>query len=316
MVRLIDDLLDLSRVTRGRIQLEKERVDLWSILGTALEASRPMLESAGVELSIRLPETPCVLDADRTRLAQVLSNLLNNAANVTPRGGRVEVTALLADADVLIRVTDTGIGIPPHMLTHIFGMFAQVGDSRTQSGLGIGLTLVRSLVELHGGKVWAESRGPGTGSSFVIRLPHAQRVAGTYEPPADTLPASPSRSSRRIMVVDDNVDAAAMLAALLQLHGHDVRTAASAPEALATGEEFNPEIVFLDIGLPGMSGYELARRLRDRPDMRSATLVAVTGWGQEDDRRQSKEAGIDHHLTKPVDSAHVLAVVADVAHHH
>jgi len=170
-------------------------------------------------------------------------------------------------------------------------------------------------VELHGGKAWAESRGPGTGSSFVLRLPRAQRVAPAHHHPAVTPPAGTAPSSRRIMVVDDNVDAATMLAALLQLHGHDVRTATSAPEALATGDEFRPEIVFLDIGLPGMSGYELARRLRERQDMQTATLVAVTGWGQEDDRRQSKEAGIDHHLTKPVDSAHVLAVVADATHH-
>ena len=216
---------------------------------------------------------------------------------------------------MLIKVIDTGIGIPPHMLTHIFAMFAQVGDSRTQSGLGIGLTLVRSIVELHGGKVWAESRGPGTGSSFALRLPRAQPAAADRHRPAGAVPAGAAASSRRIMVVDDNVDAATMLATLLQFHGHDVRTATNGPEALATGAEFHPEIVFLDIGLPGMSGYELARRLRDRPDMRTATLVAVTGWGQEDDRRQSKEAGIDHHLTKPVDSDHVLAVVAEATHH-
>ena len=311
MVRLIDDLLDLSRVTRGTVSLNKERIDLWSIVGSALETSRPLLDAAGVQLAVRLPEVPVVLDVDRMRLSQVLSNLLNNAAKFTEAGGRVLVEAIEEDAAVVLRVHDTGVGIPREQLTQIFEMFAQVGDvrTRTQSGLGIGLTLVKRLVELHGGSVWAESAGPGQGSVFSVRVPRATADAAPGLPP--TAFDAGSRTARRVLVVDDNADAVEMLGAVLAADGHDVRTARSGPSALAIVEEFHPHVALLDIGMPGMSGYELARRLRAEPHLSGIILVAVTGWGQDEDRRRSKEAGLDHHLTKPVDPRVVQALIAD-----
>ena len=311
MVRLVDDLLDHSRVTRGKVQLERERVDLWSIVGAALETSRPALDAAGLQLVVRLPPDPVVLDADRTRLAQVLSNLLNNAAKFTESGGSVEIDAMREGANIVVRVSDTGVGIPRDMLGHIFEMFAQVGGSvaRSQGGLGIGLTLVKRLVELHGGQVWAESEGPGEGSTFVIRLPVAAPAPSEHELPILQPARDVSTTARRILVVDDNADAADTLGALLKLDGHEVRTASNGTAALAVAAELRPHIAFLDIGLPGMSGYELARRLRSEAMPPAMTLVAVTGWGQADDRRQSREAGFDHHLTKPVAPADVQAIV-------
>ncbi len=313
MVRLIDDLLDLSRVTRGKVQLERERVDLRSMVGTAIEASRPLIDGAGLELIVRLPETPVIVDADRMRISQVLSNLLNNAAKFTERGGTVELDMSERGSDVEVRVKDTGVGIPKQMLTHIFEMFAQVGEAgaRTQSGLGIGLTLVKRLVELHGGQVWAESDGPGRGSTFVVRLPRTGAAHADTHRSRDAV-TSGSSQARRVLVVDDNTDAAETLATLLSMDGHDVKTAASGPAALEIIEEFHPDIAFLDIGLPGMSGYELARRIRTEPRLSGITLIAVTGWGQDEDRRQSKEAGMDHHLTKPVDPREVQAFVARI----
>ncbi len=314
MVRLIDDLLDLSRVTRGTVQLERERVDLWSIVGMALEASRPLLDAAGLQLTVRLPEQPVVLEADRTRLAQVLSNLLNNAAKFTGAGGRVELQAAVESTSVLIRVTDTGLGIPADMLTQIFDMFTQVGGSGTrgQGGLGIGLTLVRRLVELHGGQVWAQSPGRRQGSTFVVRLPLPAAPPAVAHATGESRAAAASGAARRILVVDDNIDAADTLSALLATEGHDVRTAASGAAALPLARAFVPEIAFLDIGMPDMSGYELARQLRSDPALAKALLVAVTGWGQADDRRQSRDAGFDHHLTKPVAATDVLNLVAQI----
>jgi signal transduction histidine kinase/PAS domain-containing protein/ActR/RegA family two-component response regulator len=311
MTRLIDDLLDLSRVTRGMVPLERERIDMWSIVAAALEASRPSIDAAGVELMVRLPEAPIVLWADRTRLSQVLSNLLNNAAKFTPPGGRVELEAAADDASVLIRLRDTGVGIQPELLGYVFEMFAQVGAARerTQSGLGIGLTLVKRLVELHGGTVWAESEGLGRGSTFFVRLPRV--AAASLESRAAPAVPDIATSVRRVLVVDDNADAAEMLGALLAVEGHDVRTATSGPAELAMIPNFRPDIAFLDIGMPGMSGYELARRLRDEPQLSGMALVAVTGWGQDEDRRNTREAGFQHHLTKPVDPRVVRTMVAE-----
>ena len=311
MVRLIDDLLDLSRVTRGKVQLERERVDLWSLTAAALEASRPLIDAAGLHLAVRLPQEPVVLHVDRTRIAQVLSNLLNNAAKYTEAGGHVELEARLAGAEVVVRVTDTGIGIPREMLGHIFEMFAQTQRAlaRSQGGLGIGLTLVKRLVELHGGRVWAESEGPGRGSTFVVCLPAAPPVETTAQPAPAEVPVAGTHIPRRILVVDDNTDAGETLAAFLRLDNDDVRTAASGPAALELLRHFLPEIGFLDIGLPGMSGYDLARRIRQDQRLAGIVLVAVTGWGQAEDRRQSHEAGFDHHLTKPVDPRQVRAIV-------
>jgi PAS domain S-box-containing protein len=310
MVRLIDDLLDLSRVTRGAVSLNLERLDLWSVVGHAIEASRPLLDAAGVQLVVRPPEEPIILDADRTRMSQIFSNILNNAAKFTDRGGRVELVAVEAGSDVLISVTDTGTGIPREMLSQIFEMFVQVRGTPMagHTGLGIGLTLVQRLVELHGGRVWAESAGPGRGSIFYVRMPRAATAGGAQEPPApDSRPGVPP--VRRVLVVDDNVDAAEMLAALVGLDGHEVRTAPSGAAALEIVRDFRPDVAFLDIGLPGMSGYELAVQMRRDPRLRDVVLVAVTGWGQAEDRQKSKEAGFDDHLTKPVDPSTVLAIV-------
>ena len=312
MVRLIDDLLDLSRVTRGHVELSRERVDLATVVASAVEASRPLLEEAGVELFVHLPGAALTVDVDRLRMSQVLSNLLNNAAKFTERGGRVDLEAFAEGADVVLRLKDTGIGIPRHMLSNIFEMFTQGSDARVrQTGLGIGLTLVRRLVELHDGQVWAESEGEGQGSTFTVRLPAAAVPARAFTPDNNTVDVPAASSARRVLVVDDNADGAEMLEAFLALDGHDVRTAFSGPEALQVLASFQPDVAFLDIGLPGMNGYELARRMRAEPSLSSILLVAVTGWGQEEDRRRSTDAGFDHHLTKPVDPADVRALVAD-----
>ncbi len=313
MVRLIDDLLNLSRITTGRVQLEREHLSLATIVHAAVETSRPVLDSAGVALHVHLPELPMMLDADRTRVAQVLSNLLNNAAKFTSAGGRVDLSVVEDGSDVVVRVTDSGIGIPRHMLGHVFEMFAQVTDSRTRQhgGLGIGLSLVRRLVQLHGGEVWAESAGEGQGSTFVVRLPRASAPSHPAGPQADATGASAAPTPRRVLVVDDNADAATMLATLLQLSGHEVQTAFSGAAALELLRGFRPDVAFLDIGMPGMNGFELARRIRAEPELAGVTLVAVTGWGQDEDRRQSLGAGLDHHLTKPVDTAQVLALLAE-----
>ena len=310
MVRLIDDLLDLSRVTRGAVHLNLERLDLWSVVGHALEASRPLLDAAGVQLVVRLPEEPIILEADRTRMSQIFSNILNNAAKFTDRGGRVELVAVEEGSEVLISVTDTGTGIPREMLSQIFEMFVQVRGTPMagQTGLGIGLTLVQRLVQLHGGRVWAESLGPGRGSTFCVRLPRAA-PAGVAQEPSLPAPLPGAAPPRRVLVVDDNVDAAEMLAALVALDGHEVRTASSGAGALEILRDFRPHVAFLDIGLPDMSGYELAMQLRRDPELRGLLLVAVTGWGQAEDRRKSKGAGFDDHLTKPVDPSRVLAIV-------
>ncbi len=312
MVHLIDDLLDLSRVTRGQVHLDRQRVDLGAIVGSALESSVTLLEAAGLELVVKAPDAPIALEADRVRLSQVVSNLLSNAAKFTPRGGRVDLEVIDEGADAVVRVTDSGIGIPPPMLTNIFEMFVQVGDdmARNEGGLGIGLTLVRRLVELHGGEAWAESAGRDQGSRFSIRLPKAPAGVPPPVPEDGTTLVVAAPGPRRVLVVDDNLDAADMLATLLEFDGHEVRTAADGPSALATVREFAPDIVFLDIGLPGMNGYELAMHLRQAPGLATVTLVAVTGWGQDEDRRQSITAGIDHHLTKPVEPDAVRAMVA------
>jgi len=313
MVRLVDDLLDVSRVTRGRIELHLEDLELGSVVANAVEVSGPALDGAGVKFAAALPEQPIVFRGDRTRIAQVLSNLLNNAAKYTPRGGRVDLVVHREGNDLLVRVQDTGVGIPREMLGEVFEMFTQVQRStaRGEGGLGIGLTLVRRLVELHGGRVWAESEGLDRGTTLFVHLPGCI-VAREAPAPAVRAPAS-ARTARRVLVVDDNEDAAEMLSMLLDIEGHDVRTAASGPAALEVIRTFAPEIAFLDIGMPGMDGFELARRLRADARLADILLVAVTGWGQDDDRRQSREAGFDAHLTKPVEPDAVREAIASVA---
>ncbi|XXX72124.1 GAF domain-containing protein [Sorangium sp. So ce134] len=315
MVRMVDDLLDVSRITRGKVELRKERIDLRTVLNSALETSRPLIEAAAHELAVRLPPSPLLLDADPTRLAQIFANLLNNAAKYTPAGGSIRLAAQRDGAAVVVRVSDNGVGIPADMLSTVFDMFTQVGRSidRAQGGLGIGLTLVKRLVELHGGSIHAASDGAGRGSTFTVRLPlaAAEEVASR---PATAGPAEGAPSSAlRILVVDDSVDGAESLALLLRISGHEAQAVHTGPEALTAARALGPDLVFLDIGLPGMNGYEVARRLRSEPDLAGLFLVALTGWGTEEDRRQAREAGFDHHLTKPVDAAEVKRLVARVA---
>ncbi len=304
LVRLVDDLLDVSRITRGKIELRRQRLDLADVVRGAVETSRPLIEAGRHDLSVRLPSERVEVDGDLTRLTQVLANLLNNSSKYTPEAGRIELSARREAGDAVVRVRDTGIGIPAEMLPHIFDLFAQVDRhiDRAQGGLGIGLTLVRSLVEMHGGTVQAHSDGPGQGSEFVVRLPLAPRDA---PPPAAETPAgrhgAGAAPRRRVLVVDDNEDSARTLGMLLQFMGHEVRVVHDGAAALEVAPQFAPEIVLCDIGLPGMDGYQLARRLRELPALSGAVLVAQTGWGQEEDRRRSQEAGFSHHLVKPID---------------
>ncbi|MDG3008026.1 PAS domain S-box protein [Paludisphaera mucosa] len=313
LVRLVDDLMDVSRVTSGKVVLRREPVDLRSVVESAVETSRQMIDAGGHGLEVRLAATPLTLDADRTRLVQVVANLLNNAAKYTPHGGRIELSAGRDGDWAVVRVADTGIGVPADMLPRIFDMFTQVGTSldRAQGGLGIGLTLVRRLVEMHGGTVAAESAGPDRGAVFTVRLPLARDPQGPVDGPeaASDEPAAPRRN---ILVVDDNRDSAESLAQLLGLQGHDVRTAHDGPEALRTLETFRPHLILLDLGLPGMSGFEVARRIRASVGLKGVRLAALTGWGQDEDRRRTREAGFDHHLVKPADPAAVEAILADL----
>ena len=314
MVRLVDDLLDINRISRGRIEVRKEPADLVAILGHAVETVRPQCDAKGIELIARLPSHAIVLQADPTRVAQVVGNLLHNACKFTPPGGRVELDCETPHPEeVEIRVRDTGIGIAADHLVDIFDLFSQVDRSlgRSQGGLGIGLTLVRALVELHGGTIEASSPGLRQGSLFVVRLP----VPGAAERRAPPPPAGRAASgivARRVLIVDDNRDAAESLAIVLQLGGHTTRIAHDGLRALEVMEEFQPEFVLLDLGMPTMNGYEVARRIRARSgDASAPTLLALTGWGQEEDRRRTAESGFHAHLVKPVD-LDALAVLLEV----
>ncbi|HSV44298.1 MAG TPA: ATP-binding protein [Ramlibacter sp.] len=303
MIRLIDDLLDISRINRGKIRLEKVRIQLAVVLDSALEISRPAIEAGRHQLLVELPPAPITLSADVTRLAQSVGNLLHNAAKYTPPGGQLRLRAWQDDATAVIEVSDNGVGIPAEMLQAVFTLFTQVRTTldQAQGGLGIGLSLVRSLVELHGGSVSAASPGPGRGSTFTIRIPclppqeeRAAPAAPVPEPAGDNRP-------RKVLVVDDNVDAAETLATVLDMLGHQTRTVHAGPPVFDAAVEFEPDVVLLDIGLPGMDGYDVARQLRGDGRFNQTLLVAVTGWGSEADRRRAHEAGFDHHLTKPVD---------------
>jgi CheY-like chemotaxis protein/two-component sensor histidine kinase len=315
LVRLVDDLLDLSRITRGKVELQRRTVDLRDVVASAVETSRPLIEGARHQLVVDLPEGPLPLDADPMRLAQVFANLLNNAAKYTPAGGRIQLQAqALPDGRVEVCVRDDGIGIPAEKLPDGCARFTQIGRSvdRALGGLGIGLTLVKSLLEMHGGTVRAESAGPGQGSVFRLALPLADSVPAARTEAGAPRSAATSRSLG-VLVVDDNLDGAESLAMLLNMGGHSARSVHDGPSALQAVDELAPDVVFLDIGLPGMSGYEVARRLRARPALHGTTIVALTGWGAEEDRRRSREAGFDHHLTTPVDPAAVDAVLEEAA---
>ena len=303
LARLVDDLLDVSRITHGNIRLRKEGVDLGLILERAVESNRPLIEARSHDLTVELPPQPVRLEADPTRLEQVFSNLLNNAAKYTMPGGHIWLTATLEGDEAVVRMQDTGIGVPPDVLGRVFEPFVQSDGSlaRSEGGLGIGLTLVRSLVEMHGGSVEAHSAGLGQGSEFVVRLPAraaipSERPGAPFEP----LAATPARGVR-VLVVEDNVDAAESLAALLRLWNHDVQVVHDGLAAIEAAREQRPEVVLLDIGLPGLDGYQVARRLREDLGLDHALLVAMTGYGQPEDRRRSREAGIQHHFVKPVE---------------
>ena len=300
MARLLDDLLDVSRISRGKITLHHERIDLRHVVDAAVEANRPLIEQMGHVLSVAAPSAPAFLNADSVRFAQILSNLLNNAAKYTPQGGRIEVKAEHRGDEVEVSVTDNGIGIPGESLESIFQMFTQIGSqsSHAQGGLGIGLSLAKGLVALHGGTIEAHSEGLGRGSEFRVRVPTRLTLEADSEPPVRAV-LTPQKL--RILVVDDNRDAAESLSMLLELKGHVVRVAYDGQNALQLAEDFRPHIVLLDLGMPKMNGYEACRRIRDHAWGAQMTLIAVTGWGQEDDRRKSTAAGFDGHLVKPVD---------------
>jgi PAS domain S-box-containing protein len=315
MSRLVDDLIDMGRITNGRIELRKERVDLSTVVSQAVETTRAQYRSMNQELTIVMPEEPVFLYVDPTRLTQVLGNLLNNACKFSNRGGRVSLTVRPENGEVEIRVRDNGIGMTPDELPRVFEMFTQLDTSleRSRDGLGIGLTLVRTLVELHGGSVTVHSEGRGRGSEFVVRLP---RVAMGETMPAtdhETPPLPAPR--RRILIVDDNEDGAMSLSMLLNLSGHETFTANDGNEALATFERLRPDVALLDIGLPGLNGFEVARRIRELPFGKDAVLVAVTGWGQADDRNRSREAGFDAHLVKPVNHQELTKLLASLPSH-
>ncbi len=314
MVRLVDDLMEVSRITRGKIELHKERVDVAAVVRSAVETSRPLIEAAGHQLTLEVPAAPLILEADPVRLAQVLANLLNNAAKYTEAGGQIWLAVRQEDERVAISVRDTGTGIPSDMLPRVFELFTQIDRhaDRAQGGLGIGLTLVKSLVEMHGGSVTAESDGPGRGSEFVVRLSLAAtrpvgEPAGTADRPTAVL------ALRRVLVVDDNQDAAESLGMLLKLLGADAHVVYSGTDALEALATYEPAVVLLDIGMPGMNGHEVARRIRQRPELQDLTLIALTGWGQEEDRRRSRAAGFDYHLVKPVDVNALQALLTSLS---
>ena len=311
MAHLIDDLLDVSRITNDKVLLRLERISVLSVVNAAIEAARPVIDAGHHRLEVNLPAEDVGLDADPTRLVQVMGNLLNNSAKYSPDGGLITLSVWREASQVVLQVEDAGLGIPVDKLEEVFEMFSQVNQAldRSQGGLGIGLALVKRLVQMHGGSVTAQSAGLGHGSRFTVRLPCAAAIEGSL----DTRELPPKHEpvhGRRILVVDDNVDGATMLAMMLGLSGHDTRIAFSGPEALEIAVGFNPEVVLLDIGLPGMDGYEVARRIRADSQLKDAVLVAVTGWGSEADRQRSKKAGFDEHLTKPVEPGVLDKVLA------
>jgi signal transduction histidine kinase/DNA-binding response OmpR family regulator len=303
LTRLVDDLLDVSRINSGKIELRKERVNVATIIDRAVEISRTAIESAGHELSVTLPERPLVLEVDPIRIAQVIANLLNNAAKYTAHGGRIQLIASGDESTASISVVDNGVGIPPGMLSDIFSMFTQVENSldRAQGGLGVGLSLSKRLVELHGGNVSAHSEGLGLGSEFIIKLPLTTQAPTPMEPAKCADSTTPTAEPLRILVVDDNRDSAVSLGLLLEGAGHVVRVTFDGASAIALAERFKPTVVFLDIGMPEMNGMEVARRLRQDSANRETLLVALTGWGQDDDRRRTAQAGFDFHCVKPLD---------------
>ena len=330
LVHLVDDLLDISRISQGKIHLRKERIELKTAVEIAVESSRGLIDEAENELIVTLPAEPIYLEADLTRVAQIFLNILNNAARFSEKDGRISLVAHTTEDQAIVSIKDTGLGIPPEMITDIFDMFGQIEtpDQQARGGLGIGLSVVRKLVEMHGGSVQAFSDGLGKGSEFVVTLPLATEQSEakvTYASAAEDLTQSaqlkmpdadsasrPEGKARRILVVDDNDDAAVMLSTLVSLEGHSVRVAHDGKAALDIAEEFQPEICLCDIGLPGMNGYELASRLRSL--FPHSLLISVSGWGREEDRRRSQESGFNYHLVKPVNFEDILQLIEDSKH--
>ncbi|MGV3484593.1 MAG: ATP-binding protein [Planctomycetaceae bacterium] len=312
MVRLVDDLLDVSRITRNQLELRLESVQLADVLRDAMETSRPVIEARRHQLTVDMPEAPIVLKADPTRLSQVFANLLNNAAKYTEDGGSIALEVKLSEPGVDVTVRDTGVGIPSSMLERVFDMFTQVGSSRDrmQGGLGIGLTIVRSLVELHGGTVVVQSAGQGMGSAFTVHLPITDTPASRAVGPSKT---EGHGAGLRILVADDNVDAANTLAMMLRLLKHEVKTAYDGQQAVEVTAEFRPDLAFLDIGMPKMTGHEAAKAIRVLPLGKPLTLVALTGWGQESDRQKSQDAGFDHHFVKPIDPTALRSLLRNLS---
>jgi PAS domain S-box-containing protein len=303
LARLVDDLLDVSRFTQGKVKIACEPLDLATIIQRAVEASRPLIDARHHQLSVALPPEPVRLEGDLTRLVQVVGNLLNNAAKYTDEGGSIHLEATREGAEAVIRVRDNGMGLPADLLPHVFDLFTQADRSldRSQGGLGIGLTLVRQLIRLHGGRVEARSEGPGRGSEFIVRLPAEAEAAAADAQESAGEGDRPAASGLKILLVEDSVDSAEMMAFILQLGGHDVRIAHDGPAALEAARAFQPEVVLCDIGLPGMNGYEVATRLREQPAFQRTPLIALTGYGQDEARSRSREAGFDVHLVKPVE---------------
>ncbi len=303
MVRLVDDLLDLSRINNDKLELRREPVDLATVILNAVESSRSLIDNNGLQLTIAMPDRPIILNADLTRLAQVFLNLLNNAAKFTERGGMVSLSVEQQYDHAVVNITDTGVGIAASHLPGIFEMFAQVKSplERSQGGLGIGLTLVRRLVELHEGQVEVRSPGPGCGSTFTVRLPVVLVPTIAPRPASGDEHKSLPESQYRVLVVDDNQDAANSLATMLMLAGHDTQAVYDGAAAIDTAATYLPHVLLLDIGLPGINGYEVARYVRQQSWGKAMVLLALTGWGQDEDRQRSRQAGFDHHLVKPVD---------------
>ncbi|HEX2544253.1 MAG TPA: response regulator [Ramlibacter sp.] len=301
MVHLVDDLLDVARISTGKVELRRQRIDLKDVVATAVETSASLVDAGGHRLNVEVPSQPLPMDADPTRIAQVVSNLLNNAAKYTPEGGRISLKVRVEDQQAVLSVTDTGIGIAPEAIDKVFEMFAQVPSStgKPQGGLGIGLSLVQSLVALHGGTVSAASPGAGQGSTFTVRLPLAAATESSTRTHMQT--STPKPGQLQVLVVDDNTDAAESLGVLLDIEGHAAHIAHSGAEALQVAQAQALDVVFLDIGLPDMTGYDVAKRMRMLPGMQKTLLVALTGWGTQDDRQRTRDAGFDKHLTKPAE---------------
>jgi signal transduction histidine kinase len=311
MARLIEDLMDISRINQGRIELKREPVPLDIIVTEAVETLQPQVDGAGHKLTVLQPPMKLMVDADRTRLAQAFMNLLSNAAKYTDPGGQIELRVVVESGTAVVTVRDSGIGIPPHRLETVFEMFSQEEPAlaRSRGGLGIGLALTRKLIELHGGSIMATSEGVGKGSAFQLRLPLAQPV----EELADESQGAPAQApgALRILVADDNRDAAETLSVLLQIMGHEVRSTHDGESAVVAAGSFDPHLVLLDIGMPGLNGYDTCRQIRARAGTALRSTVAITGWGQPQDVQRAREAGFDHHLVKPVEMDALMKVVAD-----